>query len=102
MDRFTWTRAVARSDLPAHVRYTGIALAEYWPQIHPGVDRLAADMAVSRSTVIRNLRRLETEGWIHRTGAPSGPGRGRAGTPGTAISWALEIPKRSVTHDTSF
>lgn len=77
---FSWRLAIRDSGLGSTARLVAWALSNYMDtrggSAFPGVERLAADTATSRSTVKRALNELRERGWL--VVVESGGGRGRA------------------------
>jgi hypothetical protein len=89
--RYTWERALIKSDAPAVAIAVARALLHHYPIMRPGVDLLAAEMRQSRATVKRGISWLRRNGWIEIEKRASGPGRGRSAR-GTATTWSLALP----------
>lgn len=68
MDRFDWERVVRSMEMPSGPKYLALMMATYADQdgsrVHPGVDLLARDMAVSEKTVDRSLKTLRELGLV--------------------------------------
>jgi DNA-binding transcriptional ArsR family regulator len=68
--RNVWERAVRDARLPSSAALVGLVLATYGngdgTSIHPGEQRLAEGLGVSRSTVARAMKSLRDQGYIDR------------------------------------
>jgi DNA-binding MarR family transcriptional regulator len=91
MDRFEWERCLRRFALGTPTKAVALMLASYADRdggnIHPGVDRLAANLECHERTVRRHLTRLAERGLIEKTFSGSSAGRRRL-----ADCWALTLP----------
>ncbi|MBO3751570.1 hypothetical protein J5X84_36320 [Streptosporangiaceae bacterium NEAU-GS5] len=78
-DPYTWTRIVRRCQLAATVKAVAHVLADYASRdgrdVRPGIDLLIGDTGLSKSTVIRALKRLRALGLIDRVVEGSKNGR---------------------------
>lgn len=78
-DPYTWTRVVRRCQLGATVKSVAWVLADYASRdgrdVRPGVDLLMADTELSKSSVVRALKRLRDVGLIERVFEGSAQGR---------------------------
>lgn len=76
--RFDVERAVRSSDLPTLERLLLFVLLQHadndssviHPRFTPSLTALASETGMDRTTVARNLRRLETKGWLTRQAPP--------------------------------
>jgi DNA-binding transcriptional ArsR family regulator len=91
IDRFEWERCLRRLALGTPTKAVALMLASYADRdggnIHPGVDRLAANLECHERTVRRHLTRLAELGLIEKTFSGSSAGRRRL-----ADCWALTLP----------
>lgn len=92
LDRFEWERLIRELDLTTPQKATAYALATYvngdGSNAHPGIDKLMKATGASRSTVIRALTALESEGLIRMVSEG-----GKKGAPrGFATVWELSVP----------
>ena len=96
-DRFEWERCIRRLALGKPTKGVALMLAGYANRdggnIHPGVDRLAANLERDESTVRRHLTRLAKLGLIEKTSSGSSAGRR-----GRADCWALTLPDDAATR----
>jgi DNA-binding MarR family transcriptional regulator len=97
MDRFEWERCLRRFALGTPTKAVALMLASYADRdggnIHPGVDRLAANLECHERTVRRHLTRLAERGLIEKTFSGSSAGRRRR-----ADCWALTLPADPATR----
>ena len=95
--RFEWERCIRRLTLGASTKGVALMLAGYANRdggnIHPGVDRLAAELECHERTVRRHLSRLAELGLIEKTFSGSSAGRRRL-----ADCWALTVPDDAATR----
>ena len=95
--RFEWERVLRRLALGAPNKGVALMLAGYADRdggnMHPGVDRLAANLERDESTVRRHLTRLAKLGLIEKTSSGSSAGRR-----GRADCWALTLPDDAATR----
>lgn len=68
VDRFDWERIIKRMEMSSGAKYLALTMATYadpdGTRVHPGVDLLAQDMAVSEKTVDRSLKVLRELGLV--------------------------------------
>jgi len=95
--RFDWERVIRRLALGTTTKAVALMLASYADgdggNIHPGVDRLAAELECHERTVRRHLSRLAELGLIEKTFSGSSAGRRRL-----ADCWALTVPTDAATR----
>ena len=93
LDRFEWERLIRALDgYSIAVKCTAYALATYangdGTKAHPGLEQLIVATGGSRSTVIRSLSVLESEGFINAISRGGGKGVQR----GNATVYELTVP----------
>lgn len=100
---FTWRSAIAQSDLTPTLRHVALTLALYMNErggsAYPGVNRLAKDTGLHRTTVMRALEQLTAMGWLTLLEH----GQSKAGKPRRASVYEARIPPADlfgpVAHD---
>lgn len=92
LSRFEWERLIRELELPLAVKCTAYALATYvngdGTNAHPGIGGLQRAAGASRSTVLRALESLESEGLIRVVSRGGGKGVQR----GNASIYELSVP----------
>ena len=92
LSRFEWERLIRELELSAAQKVTAYAMATYvngdGTNAHPGVNGLMKATGLSRSSVLRALEALESDGLIAIVSRGGGKGVRR----GNASIYALSVP----------
>lgn len=90
---FTWRSSIVESGLSSTQRHVALTLSlhmnERGGSCFPTHDQLREETGLGRSTVIKALRELESEGWLSRV---PGGGRRRGGN-GQATEYTATVPE---------